>query len=109
MTIFRIKKDDTLPYLKIQILDSDGNPYDLTNCTVEFHMSKTIGGTPKVNANATITDATDGYCEYRWQTGDTDTPGVYYAEFQVTTQNGGIFTVPVKNNFFVEVIEDLGD
>ena len=109
MTIFRIKKDDTLPYLAIQIKDSAGAAYNLTNCSVEFHMSSTIGGATKVNAAAVVTLAASGHVEYRWAVGDTDTVGLYYGEFQVTTPGGAIFTVPVKNNLTIDVIQDLGD
>lgn len=109
MTVRRIKRNDTLPYLAIQVLDSNGDAKDLTGATAEFHMSKTIGGATKVNAPAEITDAELGHIEYHWQVGDTDTTGSYFGEFQVITMGGRKFTNPVKNNLIIEVITDLGE
>jgi len=109
MAYFRIKKGDLLPYLAIEVVDSNGDAYDLSTCTVKFIMSKYPSGTTKVNTSANITSATEGYVEYRWSSGDTDTVGKYHAEFQIKTGSNVPFTVPVYDKLNVEVVQDLGD
>lgn len=98
MPDFWMKQGDTGPVLRRQMVDADGEPVDLTGATdVEFHM-RAEGGTV-----ATINAAADpdpdqgtypGYIEYQWVDGDTDTAGVFEAEFQATLSDGTIVTFP---------------
>jgi len=109
MAIFRIKTGDTLPVLAVQVIDSNGDAYNLGGCTAKFIMAKFAGGTTKVNASANITSESDGYVEYRWTTDDTDTADRYEGEFQITTVNGKIFSVPVYPKLYIEIEQDMGD
>lgn len=103
MAEFTIKQNDTSPALKIQCIDNSGTAIDITGADVEFHMIDDADGTEKVNSSSgtTITDASNGYVQYEWSTGDTDTVGQYDAEFQVTYSDGTIETFP--NNGFITV------
>ena len=84
---FYIVQGDTKPALTTT-LEHDGIPQDLTGSTVEFHMSNIVV------AEATVTDASAGQVMYQWQPGDTDIPGLYIAEFEVTYPDGTTETFP---------------
>lgn len=101
-----IKKGDLDPTYSGQLL-VNGLPVDLTGRTVQFIM-KDAAGVLKVNAAATITDAVNGRIEYRWVSGDTDTPGTYRVEWEVTTA-GKRRTFPPRDYLYIEVVGDLGD
>jgi len=109
MPTFRIKRDDTIPFIAIQVVDASGTAYDLTGATAEFHMATTPGGSTTVNSAGSITVPGSGYVDYRWVSADTATAGLYFGEFQVTLTGGGIMTVPVDYSLKVDITTDLGD
>lgn len=82
---FVIKKGDRAPSLEASFGVS------LAGGTVAFTMApKAPGSAPKVNAAAAVVvDAAKGWVRYDWGATDTDTVGVYLAEF-VATLAGGI-------------------
>lgn len=93
-TSFHITKNDTAP--PIQATLKAGTPaaaVDLTGASVQFHM-KDAAGVVKVDAAASITDATAGEVEYAWQVGDTDTAGRFQAEWEVTFPDATVRTFP---------------
>ncbi len=98
---FVIKQGDTLPALRRTLLNSDGTPIDLTSATaVRFHMIES--GTPMIDEAAVVVPPeVDGVVEYPWAAGDTDTAGVFQAEFEVTFAAGTVITVP--NDRFMQV------
>lgn len=105
---FTIKKGDRLPAYTATLTDSDGNAIDLTGCTVLFLMSLMGSTTVKVNAAATIVSATDGTVSYSWGATDTDTAGLYRAEFEITVTASGLKrTVPAGDFYYVQVITDI--
>ena len=88
-----MKQNDTAPDLQVEILDGDDNAVDVTGATVVFNMAG--GGVPKVaGGSVTLVTAASGVVKYVWQSGDTDTPGVYEGEFQVTFVGGKVETYP---------------
>jgi hypothetical protein len=68
---------------------------------------KSLDGVIKINEAMTITDADNGVVQYDWQTGDTDTVGIYYVEFQVTYSDSSIETFPNSGNEVVSVVRQL--
>lgn len=109
MATFYIKKNDTAPNISTQFIDADtGLPVDLTSATgVTFRMVLTGNeglDTPKVNTAGTIDDAVNGIVSYAWQAGDTDTAGVYSAEWRVAYTGGGQGTYPRGRPQFDRVI-----
>jgi len=118
---FLIKRNDTLPYLRRQLTDSDGVAIDLSTYhsglgTVMFNMRRDtaadIGATtPKVHAAASVVDASTGIVEYRWVAGDTDTTTVggalYAGEFEVTFADGKIETFPGTSYIAITIPRDL--
>lgn len=106
---FYIKQNDTSPALQVTLKDGDGNVVDFTGATVVFSMS--AGGVVKVNEQAaTSVDAANGVVKYSWAAGDTDTPGNYLGEFEVTFAGGAIQTYPNShaNRLEVKVEKELG-
>jgi len=95
-----LKKNDLQPYYYAVAKDSSGNAVPLSGATIYFTM-KLLDGDIKINRQTTgihVTDETAGEFEYRWQSGDTDTLGVYAIEFEIDPSSGGKFTVPVKSD-----------
>lgn len=92
MATHEIKQDQRGPEL-FATLTANGIAQNLTGATVKFSMESTRTGTIKVNAGTvTIVDAATGQVKYSWQATDTDTPGLYRAEFEVT----GLSVTPVR-------------
>ncbi|MHA1481848.1 MAG: hypothetical protein ACTSQA_00235 [Candidatus Heimdallarchaeaceae archaeon] len=106
MSIFRIKKNDTKPYLAVVLKEADGTVIDLTDATVQFN----LGNSSYKNvhsASADITDASAGEVEYRWDgTSDTNTIGDFFGEFEVTFADETVMTMPEDHSLKVEIYED---
>jgi hypothetical protein len=103
---FTIKQNDTSPSLQATLKDASDNPIGLVGATVMFHL-KSLDGTIKVDAEMTVTDADNGVVQYDWQSGDTDTVGSYYAEFEVTYSDGTIETFPNNSNLSISIRAEL--
>lgn len=110
----RMKKHDTLPAVKIAVVERDANnpgqttPVDLTGCSAKFIMvTDDTARTVKVNAAATITDAVNGKIQYLWTSPNTDTSGDYLAEFEITFGGGGKLTLPADDSLGVKIVDDF--
>jgi hypothetical protein len=103
---FSIKQNDTSPSLQALLKDADRNPIDLVGAEVRFHM-KAVGGSIKVDAPMTIVDVAGGVIQYDWASGDTDTVGTYYVEFEVTYSDSSVETFPNTGSAVVNVIREL--
>lgn len=93
-----LKRDDLQPYYFVQVRDGNDDPVDITGATIYCTM-RSENGFKEINrqtAGITITDAVDGAFQYAWQSGDTDTPGLYDIEFEIDPPAGGKFTVPAS-------------
>jgi phage baseplate assembly protein gpV len=104
---FYIKQNDTSPHLSATLKDADGNLIDLTSATVRFHMRKIGGSTALVDAAATVVAEDAGSVRYNWQAEDTETPGSFHAEFEVTYASGDIETFPNDSYVSVEITDDI--
>lgn len=109
MSDFTIKSGDTLPSIEATLKDDTDTVVDLTGSAVRFHLSS---GTSKNNTNvidapAVIVNAAGGVVRYDWQTGDTDTPGKYVAEWEVTFGPGAIETFPNGADLTVNIFPEL--
>jgi hypothetical protein len=116
-TIARVKQGDYGTALVVDLYYRDDD-YDITDdvtvdTDVVFIMSPQ-GSTdpPTLNREAATVTAVDTdlktvTVQYTWQNGDTDTVGVYDAEFEFTL-TGGPATAPTHNYLTVVVQDDLG-
>lgn len=96
---------DLQPYYFIQAKDQDG-VINLTGASIVCTMKTADLVTTKISrqsAGITITNATNGLFEYRWISGDTDTLGIYYIEFEVNPSSGGKYTLPQPSEGRAEV------
>lgn len=96
MVDFYIAQNDREPNLRVTCLDEVGEIVPLTGVTtVVFSMINPGLGTPKIsNSPATVIDAPNGIVEYAWGATDTDTPGDYDGEFEVSWPGGEKTTFP---------------
>jgi hypothetical protein len=75
----------------------DGTAVDVTNLTVRFKMVD-LGGTVKVAEtadNVSVTDASNGACQYDPQAADVNTAGTYHGYFTAEDGSGNKDTFPV--------------
>lgn len=103
---FNIKQNDTSPSLQATLKDASLTAINLTGASVQFHM-KAVDGTLKVDAAMTVVDAEGGIVQYDWQSGDTDTVGAYYVEFEVTYSDNSVETFPNNGNKVISVVKEL--
>jgi len=105
---FYIKEGDTSEPLQAQLLDSLGDAKDLTGDDVKFQMKEVGGDTMKVDASATIDDASTGKVSYSWNSSDTDSAGYYNAIFRVDYGTTGTFDESFPNSQYIVVRVDEG-
>jgi hypothetical protein len=107
---FKIKRNDTKPYLAVRIQKDDGTDVDLTTGSyIYFNLATNDNNfTPLLSGTCVVTGSTTGQCEYRWATGDTNRSGTFLGEFEVTFSGptGGVLTVPPDHSLFVKIFED---
>ena len=87
-----IKQGDTLPVIQSTLTDSTGAALNVTGGTVLFSMAAGVGQTAKVaggTATFTAGGGSVGIVSYAWKTADTDTAGVYFAEWLYKAAAGG--------------------
>ena len=107
---FSIKVGDVLPVLTATLSDASG-ALAINGATVRFHMDDRDTGAEIVNAVAeNLDDATEanrGKVRYQWQAADTDTPGWFWGEFQVTFTGPKTLTFPSPGHLLIHVAEAL--
>lgn len=108
MSTFYMKQNDTSPAIKIECADGDDTVIPVTGATVKFFM-RASDGTVKVNGDGVVVDGPNGIIQYDWDggAGDTDTVGVFNAEFQVTFSGGEIETFPNKGYISIVIGDDI--
>lgn len=106
---FYLKRGDTRPKLRKNLVDATGANPNITGATVVFIMKAQGATSPKINrAAVAIIDGPTALVEYTWITGDSDTSGEYEGEFEVTDSLGGIETFPDPRKMRIIVTDDLG-
>lgn len=95
--VFEIKQGDTGPDLATVLIDSDGDPADLTTA-VSVKLSMVLAKHPRtVKLNAVpVTFAADatGAVSYEWGATDTDTVGTFNIEWTAVWGDGFVMTFP---------------
>ena len=107
---FVIKKGDLLPVITATLKDANGAAVSLTG-TAKFIMRRVGATAAKVNAAAAIDGDqvnNKGKVSYTWAGTDTDTAGVYEAEWEVTFTGGKKQTFPNPEYLVIRITDDLG-
>jgi microcystin-dependent protein len=101
--VINLVEADQLPVLVFAILDSDNSPYNLTGATITLLVRErdALPGDFKINQPMEILPS--GYVRYELQPTDTDTPGEYYAEIEISF--GGILMT--TQQFLIRIREQL--
>jgi hypothetical protein len=106
---FVIRKGDRLPAITATLTDSAGAAVNLTGGTVKLTMTEIGATTPKVdNAAVTVVSATAGTVSYSWAAADTNSTGLYFAEFEFTNASSLERTFPNPDHIMVHVTPSLG-
>ncbi|MGS0745553.1 BppU family phage baseplate upper protein [Syntrophomonas erecta subsp. sporosyntropha] len=102
-----IKRGDTRHAIKAVLKDASGAPVDLTGCSVNFHMAP-LNRPAVISRAAHIQDAVTGGVWFVWASGETDTAGIYRAEFEVVYRDGRRETFPNDGYISIQILDDLG-
>lgn len=102
MATFSIKRNDTSPALEYTLSPE----VDLTAASVRFHM-RLRGGATKVDAAATIVTVNPGVVRYDFVAANTDTAGIYDAEFEITYSDSTLETFPNVGYIAVKIDADI--
>jgi len=109
MARFVMKKGDFKPVMSATLTDNDGSAINLTSATgVKFLMKLPGSSSAKIDSAGVVSDASNGKVTYQWAGTNTDTSGVYDAEFEVDWGSSQYQTFPANGYIEVEIIDDLG-
>lgn len=115
----RMKQDDTLPPLQVQLIGENEKPFNLNGMSdnepvVNFKIQRSDGSNLSVDADSdtstvTIRDAERGIVEYDWQAGDTSDQGTFLLEVVATDSDDSEpqATFPNKGRATIYVTEGL--
>lgn len=98
---YGIKVGDLEPPLEAVLFKSAGGALlDLTEAdTVVAHVRCMEDDPPPlISREVQVVDADAGVVRFEWQAGETDIPGLYEIEFEITWSNARSQTVPTKSN-----------
>ena len=101
-----IKRGDTRNCIKAILKDVDGNPVNLTGCEVKFHMAL-IHRAAMIDRAIHVENAAEGEVWVVWAPGETDTAGMYWAEFEVMYNDGRLETFPNNGYVSIQILKDL--
>lgn len=113
--VFIIKQGDLLRNLSATLgpIDPETGEVeegdDLTDGVVIFNMRNADTGENKIEDGAVVVDdALTGEVHYEWQPGDTDEPGAFVGEFEVTYPGDKPITYPNdKLGFKIKITEEI--
>jgi hypothetical protein len=94
---YAIHAGDTIPKVAGYVVDQNGDPRNLTGCTVTFSWWPVGNEGAAIDGVGALSGTpTDGYVEYGWTAGQTNTPGRYLSFFTLTggTLGSGVMTCP---------------
>ena len=105
---FTIKQFDTSPTIGMNLQAADGSAVSIVNAReVRFHMRLQGEEGSKIDARAAVIDAAGGVVKYDWSPEDTDTPGRYETEVEVTYTDGSVETFPNGGYSIVTIVDDV--
>lgn len=104
MADFTVKEGNLEPGIADTLKDSTGTVVSIETATGVLFRLLTLDRVTIFERAAQIDDAANGFVSYAWIAGDTDIPGVYYAEFTVSWLGPRIQTTPPRG-YIIIVIE----
>jgi hypothetical protein len=112
---FFIRKNATLPVLKMQVVKDGRTGYleimeSLESATIYFSMINTETGIPKIVSapcyivSLILADGapTEYYIYYRFTSRDTNTPGRYTGQFLVKNNDGNLI-MPIREDLYINI------
>src|SRR2546427_753279 len=103
-----VKQSDTAPALVDTLTYSDGNPVDLTGCSVALVMRSLTSSAPvELTGQVTITNPLGGALQYSPSSEDTAAAGLFMANWIVTYPDATRMTFPSVGYISVAVEENL--
>lgn len=103
-----LKQNDRLPYFRAILLNDDGSAVNLTGSLVRFFLLDVATGYLKVSSNMINEDAANGIVRYEWLASNTDIPGTFRGECEITFPDTRRLTVPDGGYVQIKILEDLG-
>lgn len=100
-----LKQGDTRHAIRATLKTVEGETIDLTDATIQFKMSNRY---KNVEIDRQATSTADGSVQFVFVKGETDTPGYYDAEFQVTYADSRIETFPHTGNIKIVIESRIG-
>jgi hypothetical protein len=114
--IFKIKKYDTLPYLRIQVLTkgtmNEVIGYNLSAATaITFTMKNECEDSVVYSQSAETLCSSEGLIQYKWNTNDTEKVGKYKGEFEIrfSGDSSGSLSVPSFGYIPIEIYEKINN
>lgn len=102
----KIKKGKTSPPVQFRLFDMDTFlPVDLTGAQIRFFMEGPEGQskTKRIEGEGeVVVSPLTGIGKYEWHPGETDLPGSYRADFEVTLRDGTEVRIP-EGGAYIEV------
>lgn len=112
---FYVKQGDTASVISATLTDDDDSPVNIQSANIHYSMAPIEGGIPTITLGTAIndqvgdgSDGSRGDVHYPWVPPDTDTPGLYIAEWQVTYASGDIQTFPNGYYSLVRITPEVG-
>jgi|LSQX01.3.fsa_nt_gb hypothetical protein len=104
-----LKRGDTRNCIRVILKDADGNPLSIPECKEIRFLMAPLGRLAMINRLAYVPDeGSPGEVWHVWALGDTDTSGVYRAEFRVEYMDGRKETFPSNGYISINIMNSLG-
>jgi len=107
MATFIIKQNDTSPSIEATLTDINGTAVNVAGSSIRFHMKNMSNNSLIVDQAATIVNGPNGIVRYAWQAADTQKPGLYTCEFEVTYTDNSIETFPNDDKIIVSIESEI--
>lgn len=110
---FYLKAGDTDSVMSAVLRDANYEAVDIQGATVEFILRALAGGPALIHRSASVeqsgdgTDGSMGAVEFVWQTGETNTSGLFLGEWRVTFADSSVQTYPNVGYILVLISEAL--
>jgi hypothetical protein len=116
---FYIKKETTLPILKMRVVNDGRSSYNqfmelLETSSIYFTMVNLYSGIPKIVSspaeivNITLPEGSDSeyYIYYKFSKRDTNEVGRYQGQFLIKSDEGDLI-LPIREDLFINVQESI--